>query len=74
MPGTSGDAVEIQFFGVKMSQERNHPVRQRYLVVAAKMPWNVVQTPRQVAAYRADNYTWWTDQVCDRSPAGGAVI
>jgi rifampicin phosphotransferase len=72
MPGTSGDAVEIQFFGAKMSQERNHPVRQRYPVVAVKMPWNVVRTPRRVAAYRADNYTWWTDQVCDRSPSGVA--
>jgi rifampicin phosphotransferase len=72
MPGTSGDAVEIQFFGAKMSQERNHPVRQRYPIVAAKMPWNVFQTPRQVATYRADNYTWWTNQVCDRPPAGVA--
>jgi len=72
MPGTSGDAVEIQFFGAKMSEERNHPVRQRYPIVAAKMPWNVVQTPRQVAAYRADNYTWWTGQVCDRPPTGVA--
>jgi pyruvate,water dikinase len=72
MPGTSGDAVEIQFFGAKMSQERNHPVRQRYPVVAAKVPWNVIQTPRQVAACRADNYTWWTDQVCDRPPTGVA--
>jgi pyruvate,water dikinase len=72
MPGTSGDAVEIQFFGAKMSQEHNHPVRQRYPVVAAKMPWNVLQTPRQVAAQRADNYRWWTDHVCDRPPAGVA--
>jgi phosphohistidine swiveling domain-containing protein len=70
MPGTSGDAVEIQFFGAKMSQERNHPAPQRYPVVAAKMPWNVIQTPRQVAAYRADNYTWWTDNICDRPPVG----
>jgi phosphohistidine swiveling domain-containing protein len=70
MPGTSGDAVEIQFFGAKMSKERNHPVVQRYPIVAAKLPWNVIQTPRQVAAYRADNYTWWTDQVCDRGPTG----
>jgi rifampicin phosphotransferase len=72
MPGTSGDAVETQFFGAKMSQERNRPVFQRYPVVAAKMPWNVIQTPRQVAAYRADNYTWWTDHICDRSPTGVA--
>ncbi|CDO90189.1 hypothetical protein AWC29_26885 [Mycobacterium triplex] len=70
MPGTSGDAVEVQFFGAKMSQERNHPVRQRYPVVAAKLPWNVIRTPRQVAAYRTDNYTWWTANICDRSPAG----
>jgi len=70
MPGTSGDAVEIQFFGAKMSHERNRPVRHRYPVVAAKMPWNVFQTPRQVAAFRADNYAWWTQQVCDRPPAG----
>jgi hypothetical protein len=49
MPSTSGDAVEIQFVGAKMSQERNRPVRQRYPVVGAKMRWDVVQTPRQVA-------------------------
>jgi rifampicin phosphotransferase len=72
MPGTSGDAVEIQFFGAKMSQERNRPVRQRYPVVAAKMPWNVVQTPCQVAALRSENYAWWTGQVCERPPAGVA--
>ena len=72
MPGTSGDAVEVQFFGAKMSQERNRPVRRRYPVVAAKMPWNVVQTLRQVAAYRADNYAWWADQVCDRPATGVA--
>lgn len=70
MPGTSGDAVEIQFFGAKMSQERNRPAPKRYPVVVAKMPWNVIQTPRQVAAYRADNYTWWTDHICDRPPVG----
>jgi rifampicin phosphotransferase len=45
MPGTSGDAVEIQFFGAKMSQEHNRPVRQRYPVVAAKMPSKVIRTP-----------------------------
>lgn len=72
MPGTSGDAVEVQFFGAKMSQERNRPVRRRYPVVAAKLPWNLIRTPRQVAAYRAANYAWWTDNVCDRSPAGVA--
>ncbi|MCV7102854.1 hypothetical protein [Mycobacterium palustre] len=70
MPGTTGGAVEIQFFGAKMSQERNRPVRHTYPVVAVKMPWNAVQTPRQVAAYRADNYTWWTNRVCDRPPSG----
>lgn len=70
MPGTSGDAVEIQFFGAKVSQERNRPVRQRYPIVAAKLPWNVIRTPRQVAAYRSDHYRWWTDQVCDRPPTG----
>ncbi|WAJ43306.1 PEP-utilizing enzyme [Mycobacterium sp. Aquia_216] len=70
MPGTSGDAVEIQFFGAKMSQEIDHPVPQRYPVVVAKMPWNLARTPRQVAAYRADNYAWWTANVCDRPPAG----
>jgi phosphohistidine swiveling domain-containing protein len=70
MPGTSGDSVEIQFFGAKMSQERNNPAPQRYPVVVAKMPWNVIQTPRQVAAYRADNYTWWRDHICDHPPVG----
>jgi rifampicin phosphotransferase len=70
MPGTSGDAVEVQFFGAKMSQERNRPVRQRYPVVAAKLPLNVIRTPRQVATYRADNYGWWTRNICDHSPAG----
>ncbi|WP_264990555.1 hypothetical protein, partial [Mycobacterium kiyosense] len=70
MPGTSGDAVEAQFFGAKMSHEHNRPVRHRYPIVAAKMPRNVIQTPRQVAAYRADNYAWWTSQVCDRAPVG----
>jgi len=68
MPGTSGDAVEIQFFGAKMSQARNHPVRQRYPVVAAKMPWNVVHTPRQVATYRADGTAVWRSRPCT-SPA-----
>ncbi len=72
MPGTSGDAVEIQFFGAKMSQERNRPAPQRYPLVAAKMPRNLVQTPRQVASYRAENYTWWTDRICDHPPAGMA--
>lgn len=64
MPGTSGDAVEIQFFGAKMSAEINRPVPSRYPVVAAKMPWNVYSTPRAAASLRASNYTWWSEQVC----------
>ena len=43
MPGTSGDAVEIQFFGAKMSAERNRPKPWRYPIVATRLPWNMVQ-------------------------------
>lgn len=77
MPGTSGDAVEMQFFGAKRSAERNRPAPWRYPVVAAKMPWNVFSTPRQAAYHRADNYTWWADRICSRPPVGvveGAAV
>lgn len=70
MPGTSGDAVELQFFGSKMSTQRNRPVPVRYPFVAAKMPWNVYAAPREAAGLRADNYLWWSGRVCDRPPVG----
>src|SRR5690242_12393458 len=59
MPGTSGDAVEIQFFGAKMSEQRNRPMPWRYPIVATRLPWNMVRAPRQVAVHRAGNYDWW---------------
>jgi rifampicin phosphotransferase len=70
MPGTSGDAVEIQFFGAKRSAEPNRPAPWRYPVVAVKLPWNVFSTPRQAASHRVDNYAWWVDRVCSRPPVG----
>jgi phosphohistidine swiveling domain-containing protein len=68
MPGTSGGAVEIQFFGKKLSTDRDRPVRSRYPVVLAKMPWNVFWTPRQAAALRDQNYRWWAEQVFRHPP------
>jgi rifampicin phosphotransferase len=77
MPGTSGDAVEEQFFGEKQTGERNRPVRSRYPVVVAKLPGNIIRPPRQVARYRAENYTWWSQWVFDRPPTdldGGVAL
>lgn len=70
LPGTSGDAVEEQFFGAKMSEERNRPVRSRYPVVIAKMPRNMTRAIRQVASHRADNFRWWARRVFDSPPVG----
>jgi rifampicin phosphotransferase len=69
MPGSCGDAVEASFFGEKLSDLRNEPVPRRYPVVIAKLPSNLIRSPRKVARLRTENFDWWTKHVVTSPPA-----
>ena len=63
LPGTSGDAVEEQLFGVKRSATASSPRWERYPVVAAKMPVAAVRSARRIKALRAETDRWWRSTV-----------
>jgi phosphohistidine swiveling domain-containing protein len=50
LPGTSGDAVEEQLFGVRRSAVASSPRWDRYPVVVAKMPVAAIRSARRIMA------------------------
>lgn len=61
MPGTSGEALELQLLGSVRSGLPSYPARRRYPFVAAKMPAAVLRLPSRLARLRAETDTWWRE-------------
>jgi phosphohistidine swiveling domain-containing protein len=61
MPGTSGEALELQLLGSVRPGVPSYPARRRYPVVAAKMPAAVLRLPARLARLRAETDTWWRE-------------
>lgn len=59
MPGTSGDAVEEQIFGRRVSGIDSTRSFRRYPVVAVKMPRLALGVPRRLGRLRAETEEWW---------------
>lgn len=77
LPGTSGDAVEEQLFGVKRSEAVSSARWERYPVLAAKMPVAAVRSARRIKALRAETDEWWQASVASPPaslPAASALL
>jgi pyruvate,water dikinase len=59
MPGTSGDALELQLFGALRPGVVSKRSFHRYPVVAAQMPRAALSAPKVLARKRAENDAWW---------------
>lgn len=58
-PGTSGNALEKQLFGVLRSGVADHPDRSRLAAAAIRMPWMLARLPKRQARHSADVLAWW---------------
>ncbi len=59
MPGTSGDALEMQLFGALRPGVVSERSFRRYPVVAVRMPQAALTVPKVLARKRAENDAWW---------------
>ncbi|MGH9040474.1 MAG: PEP-utilizing enzyme, partial [Acidimicrobiia bacterium] len=59
MPGTSGDALELQLFGALRPGVVSQRSFRRYPVVATKMPKAALSVPKTLARLRAETDSWW---------------
>jgi phosphohistidine swiveling domain-containing protein len=74
MPGTSGDAIELQIFGTLREGVQSSPSRRRYPVVAVKMPAQALRLPKVLEARRREIDAWWRSTVAPGAiPDGGAA-
>lgn len=62
-PGSSGDALERQFFGTVRTGAASQKTRRRYPVVAARMPVALARVSRRVHRIRDETHAWWRDAV-----------
>jgi pyruvate,water dikinase len=72
MPGTSGSAMEEQYFGSVRPEVPDRPTRRRYPVLAAKMPAAAALLGRRMRAVRAETELWWRRGVVESPPTGEA--
>ena len=69
-PGTSGEAIEIQIFGMARPDAPSNPSRRRYPFVAARMPRAALALPRVLASHRQSVEEFWRSSV-HRLPTDG---
>ncbi|GAA5162871.1 hypothetical protein GCM10023321_48890 [Pseudonocardia eucalypti] len=76
MPGTSGSAMEEQYFGSVRPEVADRPTKRRYPALAVKMPRAAAMLGRRIRAVREDHQSWWRRQVIERPPveAGAARV
>jgi pyruvate,water dikinase len=76
IPGTSGDAVEAQIFG-NVQTGTSRPIRRRYPIVAAKLPWATMRARRTLFVLHGETDTWWrrslSEPVGDRTELLGRL-
>ena len=62
-PGSSGDALERQFFGTVRTGAASHKSRRRYPAVAVRMPVALARVGGRVRRARDRTHAWWLDAV-----------
>jgi len=68
MPGTSGSAMEEQYFGSVRPEVADQPTRRRYPALAVKMPRAAALLGRRIRAVRTDHQAWWRREVVQCPP------
>jgi pyruvate, water dikinase len=59
LPGTSGADVATALFDAVPPGYVGRPARRYYPRAAARIPWNMLRSPRLIRAIRADTEPWW---------------
>jgi pyruvate,water dikinase len=68
MPGTSGSAMEEQYFGSVRPDVVDHPSKRRYPALAVKMPPAAALLGRRMAGVRRETDAWWRRRVITAPP------
>lgn len=63
LPGTTGRDTVESLFGHVPDGMVFHPSKHRYPIVALKMPWAFVNSPRRIRRMAADTDQWWRREV-----------
>jgi pyruvate,water dikinase len=63
VPGTSGEALGRQVFGLVPESFESHPSKRRYPVIALKFPTAFVRVPSLIRRARAETQPWWETEV-----------
>lgn len=63
LPGSSGNAIEEQFFGAVRPGIESHSTARRYPVVAVKFPVSMYAKKRRIEQARREYETWWRDSI-----------
>jgi pyruvate,water dikinase len=72
MPGTSGSAMEEQYFGSVRPDVVDRPGKRRYPALAVKMPPAAALLGRRMGAVRREADTWWRRRVITAPPTSAA--
>lgn len=73
LPGTSGDALELQLLGASRPDVESHATRRRYGVVALRLPMNAIRLSRQLVTLRRETERWWRSIVFGEVSTGAAA-
>lgn len=63
LPGTTGEDTVRSLFGYVPDGMSFVPTRRRYPVVAAKLPWAFLNSPRRIRRLAAETDAWWRAEV-----------
>lgn len=62
LPGTSGADVATSLFDAVPPDYVGRPARRYYPKAATRILWNMLRSPRQIRAIRAETEPWWRSQ------------
>jgi pyruvate,water dikinase len=62
IPGTSGAAICEQILGFVPENLRGEQTRARYPVIAGRMPWTFLRTPKILIAAGRETEQWWAQE------------
>jgi pyruvate,water dikinase len=63
LPGSSGNAIEEQFFGAVRPGLQSHSTLRRYPFVAVKFPLSLYLKQKRLKEIRRDYEAWWRDSL-----------
>jgi pyruvate,water dikinase len=74
MPGTNPEAFELQYFGSKRPGADHRLVRNRYTVIAGKLPVAALGNPARLRRVRKEIDEWWRRSTgAGRAPSADAL-